>query len=115
MAEIVDMTACIAGGTYFSIGKKEYEIKFTFGAIRSLEEQYGNVGAALDSLVEKKDIYNDVLNFLYAACGERYKMKKTDIEKWISISSCPIFYNLIVEAVFSSIGMNSDAAEQGET
>lgn len=114
MDEVIDLTACLAKGTVIRIDDKEYEIKINFRAIRSLEQQYGSLGAALDSFIEKKDIYNDVLNFLYAACGEKYKLKKTDIEEWISISSTPILYNAIFEALLSSIGTSSEETQQGE-
>ena len=113
MEEPIDLTACLAKGKTIRIDEKEYEIKFGFGALRSLELQYGNVNAALDSFIKRENLYDNIVNFLYAACGERYKLKKTDIEEWISISSAPILHDVIFEALLSSIGTNSEE-EQGE-
>ncbi len=114
MDEVIDLTACLARGKVIRIEDKEYEIKFGFRAIRSLEEQYGSVNKAIESLLNREALYDDVLNFLYAACGEKYKLKKTDIEEWISISTAAILYNAIFESLLSSIGTNSGDTEQGE-
>lgn len=115
MDEVIDLTACIAKGKTIRIGNEDYEIKFSFRAICSLEKQYGDFGTALDSFTSREKIYDNVLNFLYAACGERYSLKKTDIEEWISVSSVQILYDVILEALLSSIGTNSGEDNQGET
>lgn len=114
MEEIIDLTACLAKGKTIRVDEKEYEIKFGYGALRSLEVQYGNVNVALDSFIKRENLYDDTVNFLYAACGERYKLKKTDVEEWISISSAPILYDVIFEALLSSIGTSGGNEEQGE-
>lgn len=114
MDEVIDLTACLAKGKVIRIEDKEYEIKINFRAIRSLEQQYGSLNEALDRFIGRKDVYNDVLNFVYAACGEKYNLKKTDIEEWISISTAEILYNTIFESLLSSIGTNSGDTEQGE-
>lgn len=114
MAEIIDLTAVLAKGRTIKIDNKEYEVKFAFRAIRSLEEQYGTMGAALDALFQQDDIYNNVLNFLYAALGEKYNLKKTDIEEWITVSTAQILYNVIFESLVESIGGGEGASKQGE-
>ncbi|MGN0107473.1 MAG: hypothetical protein ACI4A5_07250 [Hominilimicola sp.] len=114
MDEVIDLTACLAKGKVIRIEGKEYEIKFDFRAIHSLEQQYGNLGAALDSFMGNENLYDNVLNFLYAACGEKYKLKKTDIEEWISLSTIFILHDLIFEAILSSIGTKNEKSEQGE-
>lgn len=114
MAEIIDLTACIAKGQVIKIDDKEYELKFSYRALRALEEIYGNVGAALDSLIERNKMYDDTLNFLYAALGEKYKLRKTDIEEWITLSSIHILYNIVLEMVMSSFGTGDTEVSEGE-
>lgn len=115
MAEIIDLTACIAKGQILKVDDKEYEIKFTYRALRALEEIYGNVGKALDSLVNREKLYDDILNFLYASLGEKYKLKKTDIEEWISVSSAPMLYDVILSEIMSGMSLSGkDNTQQGE-
>lgn len=114
MNEVVDLTACIAKGKIIRVEDKEYEIKFTFRAIRALEEKYENLDTALDSFINKENLYEDVLNFLYAACGEKYNLKKSELEEWISISTAKMLYYTIFEAILFSIGTSSEEQEQGE-
>lgn len=112
MDEVIDITACIAKGKILKVDNKEYEVKFDFRALQVLEQQYETVGNAIKNFFDENKIYANVANFLYAACGEKYKLKKTDIEEWISVSSIGILYNLIYEAVLGSFGNKTD--EQGE-
>lgn len=113
MAEIIDLTAVLAKGRTIRIGRKEYEIKFAFRQLRALEEQYGTVGDAIDALIKPDNIYENVLNFLYAALGERYSLKKTDIEEWITVSTTQILYDIIFEALLESMGGREENS-QGE-
>ena len=113
MSEAIDLTACIAKGQVIKVDGKEYEIKFTYRALHALEEIYGNVGAALDSFIERRKIYDDTLNFLYASLGEKYKQNKTDIEQWITLSSVHILYSIIFDMIMSSFG-ESEGEPQGE-
>lgn len=116
MAEMIDLTAVLAKGRTLKIDDKEYEIKYAFRQLRVLEEQYGTVGDAINALANEDngDIYTIVLNFLYAALGEKYSLKKTDIEEWITVSSAPILYSLIFEAMLESIGGGNGENKQGE-
>lgn len=114
MDEVIDITACLAKGKIVKVEDKEYEVKFGFRAILELEKQYGTVGAALDSFIKNKDFYNNTLNFLYAALGEKYKLKKTDIEEWISISTAPQLHDTILEALLLGFGTAKGESEQGE-
>lgn len=114
MDNSINLTACVAKGKTITVEDKEYELRFSFRAIRALEEIYGNMGAALDSFVGQEHIYDDVLNFLFAALGEKYKLKKTDIEEWITVSSAPVLYNAIFEQLFLSMDMGERDETQGE-
>lgn len=114
MDNVIDLTACVAKGKTIKIDDKEYELKFSFRAIRALEEIYGNMDTALDSFIEQKKIYDDVLNFIFAALGEKYKLKKTDVEEWITVSSTPILYNAIFEEILLSMNTDNEDEEQGE-
>lgn len=114
MKETIDLTACITKGSIIKIEEKEYEIRFNFRTLHALEEIYGNIGAALDSMAKQNNLYEDILNFLYAALGEKYKLKKTDIEEWITISSAPILYSILAEEIFNGIGMNGNDNNSGE-
>lgn len=113
MDEVIDLTACIAQGKKIKIGRKEYEIKFDYKTLLSLEKQYGTVGAAIECFMDKQKIYENVLNFLYAACGEKYSLKKTDIEGWISLSTVNILYNVVFETIMLSFG-TQNTEKQGE-
>ena len=113
--KVIDLTACITRGTFIKIADKEYEIRFSYSALKSLEEQYGNVGMALDSLLSNEKKYENVLNFLYAACGEKYNLKKTDIEEWITLSTIEILRNVIYDAIMGAFGQgNGEEQTQGE-
>lgn len=114
MADIIDLTACITKGQVIKVDDKEYEIKFTYRALRVLEETYGNIGTALDSFIERKKMYEDTLNFLYAALGEKYRLTKTDIEEWITLTSIQILYDVIFEMIMASFGISAADEPQGE-
>ena len=113
--EILDLTACIPSGKEFKVGNKTYTVIFNYRALKSLEKQYGTVSAALDDFSDRSNIYNNVLNFLYAALGERYRLKKTDVEEWITLSTVNILHDLIFDALLGAFGQSSDAdAGEGE-
>lgn len=114
MEETLDLTACIAKGKKIKIEDKEYEIKLTYRALRVLEQMYGSVGQAIEMFGNKTDIYGDVLNFLYAMVGERYNLRKVDIEDWISLGTINILYDVVYAAVISAFGVQEATEEQGE-
>lgn len=114
MEETLDLTACIAKGKKIKIEDKEYEIKLTYRALRALEQMYGSVGQAIEMFGNKTDIYGDVLNFLYAMVGERYNLRKVDIEDWISLGTINILYDVVYAAVISAFGEQEATEEQGE-
>lgn len=111
--ETIDISDVLPKGVSFTIGKKEYEIIYNFKTLKELGDMYGGIQNAIDALTNHENPYQIVLDFLWAALGERYKLKKTDIEEWIGPGSLNLLYNLIYTAVMKSFG-NSGKEDMGE-
>ena len=46
--------------------------------------------------------------------GERYNLRKVDIEDWISLGTINILYDVVYAAVISAFGVQEATEEQGE-
>ena len=77
-------------------------------------EETLDLTACIEMFGNKTDIYGDVLNFLYAMVGERYNLRKVDIEDWISLGTINILYDVVYAAVISAFGVQEATEEQGE-
>lgn len=113
MEQSLDISNTLPKGVSFTVGKKEYELVYHFGTLKLLGDTYGSVQKAIDALNERKDPYTLVLDFLYAALHERYKLSKSKIEEWIGPGSVNLLYNLIFSAVLLAFGEVDDNADGG--
>ncbi len=111
----IDLSNVMPKGVKFKIENKEYELVYSFGALKRLGEAYGTVGAAIDALSAREEPYDLVVNFLYCGLCDKYKLTKQDIEEWVGVGSVNLLYNLIFSAIMSSFGhtdgVNEESAE----
>lgn len=113
MEQSLDISNTIPKGVSFTVGKKEYELVYHFGNLKLLSDTYGSVQKAIDALNERKDPYTLVLNFLYAALHERYKLSKSKIEEWIGPGSVNLLYNLVFSAILLAFGETDSGEDDG--
>ena len=116
--ETVDLTACLPQPTIIKVNGKEYKISFPFKVIAAIEEEYGTMTEALNAFYTPEDgkAYEHTANFLFAALGGKYKIKKEDIDEWITPKTLKLLHGAVSDALLASFGRseNEDAANTGE-
>lgn len=110
----IDISNVIPQGIDFTVEDNAYRLIYNYRALKRLSDIYGSVEKAIDAF-QTEDMYNTVLNFLYAGLCDRYGLKKTDIEAWIGPGSIRAFYDVVLSAVILAYGKQKKESEQEET
>ena len=113
-SKTVDVSNVIPQGVDFTVENNAYRLIYNYRALKRLSDIYGSVEKAIKAF-QTEDIYENVLNFLYAGLCDRYGLKKTDIEAWIGPGSIRAFYDVVYSAVILGFGKPNRDDEQEET
>ena len=102
-ARTVDISNVLPQGIDFTIEDNAYRLIYNYRALKRLSDIYGSVEKAIDAF-QTENMYDMVLNFLYAGLCDRYGLKKTNIEGWMGPGSIRAFYDIVLSAVILAYG-----------